>query len=188
MTTFRWSVGSSIIILSLALGISLLTNTKSVAKPGEISSGISEQKLERQVLLVEPALKQFTELFRETAELALLSGLLTRSPHINFDLTDGVDNREESVFLIELYAAKYGVEAPLLEEVVRCESTYDPTETGGEGERGSTQFMYETWLETPQGQYGWDAAYHPAVNIEAAAWMLSKGRIEEFHAVPCPDR
>ena len=193
MTTIRWSVRSSLILLVFVLGISLFfLNTQSAAKPGETSSGISEQKSERQDLLVEPALnpKQLVKLHKEetTAELALSSGLPTGLAQKEPNLADGVDEQEEAIFLAILYAAKYGVDSDLLKEVIRCESTYNPTATGREGERGHGQFLRSTFLGTPQGKYGWEAAYNPAVNIEAIAWMLSQERADEFHALPCPNR
>lgn len=171
----------------MVLGVSLLTDIKNVAKPGETSLGISDQKVERQDPLVEPALREAMRASRkeETAELVLPSGLPTGSPQTNPNLVDGVESREEITFLIQLYAAKYGVGNQILEQIVECESRYDPEATGRDEERGLAQFLHSTWLNTPQARFGWDSAYHPAVNIEAAAWMLSKGRIEEFHAIPC---
>lgn len=193
LTAIRWSVGSSLILLAFVLGISLFfPDAQNAAKPGETSSGISEQRSERQDLLVEPALnlKQLVKSHKEetAAELALPSGLPTGLPQKDLNLADGMNDQEEAIFLATLYAAKYGVDSFLLGEVVRCESTYNPTATGREGERGHGQFLRSTFLGTPQGKYGWEAAYNPAVNIEAIAWMLSQERADEFHAVPCPDR
>lgn len=193
MTTFQWSVRGGFFLLSLALFFSFLPDQKSVARLGETPLGISEQKVERHHL-AEPALGQAEELVsllekpairrqREAAELALPSGLPEAKPQTDPSLADGVTIQEESLFLIKLYAAKYGIPPKLLEEVIRGESNFNPEATGKEGERGLAQFLFGTWLTTPQARYGWDAAWHPAVNIEAAAWMLSQGRAGEFHAI-----
>lgn len=187
MTAIRWSAGKGVIFMALALGILLPFDIKSTAKPGETSVGISEQRLERQELLVELAFKRAIKVNREKVptELALPSGLPEATPQPDPSFTGGVDNQEEISFLIELYAAKYGIESQTLEEIAKCESRYNPEATGESGERGLTQFLHSTWLDTPQARFGWDAAYHPAINIEAAAWMLSQGRTGEFYAIPC---
>jgi len=197
LSTIRWSGGKGFILFALALLFSLPTDIKSVAKPGETSLGISEQKVERHHL-AEPALRQFIEFRKEViasgkhlaestaAELALPSGLLSGTPQNSLDpeFADGVSTLEENLFLIDLYAAKYGVQPQILGQIVEAESRHNPEAQGREGERGLGQFLSSTWLGTPQGEkYGWDAAWHPAVNIEAIAWMLSQGRIGEFHAI-----
>ena len=162
MSTTRRSVGATLIILVLTLFFSLPTDTKSVAKPGETSLGISEQKAERHHL-VEPALWQLIEfrnqlgmefqelakkLSKKTAELALPSGLASSQPQTDPTLADGADNQEELIFLVELYAAKYGIDEQTLEEIVEKESHHNPEATGREGERGLGQFLLGTWLTT----------------------------------------
>lgn len=196
MTAIQWPARSSLIVLVLVLGTLILAGTKSAAKPGETPSGISEQRLERQYL-VEPAFKKALEAAKaiessrkksaekksaekEPAELVLPSGVPTVTPQTDPNLADGVNIKEETDSLIELYAAKYGVATSTLEQIVECESRYDPEATGSAGERGLAQFLFGTWFTTPQARFGWDAAYHPAVNIEAAAWMLSQGRAQEW--------
>lgn len=184
MTIFRRSVRSGLVILVIALGASLLTDTRGVAELGETSSGLSET-----YPLVEPALRRAIEELKANreevvpTELALPSGVPTVTPQTDPNLADGVDVREEADSLIKLYAAKYGVATSTLEQIVECESRYDPEATGSAGERGLAQFLFGTWFTTPQARFGWDAAYHPAVNLEAAAWMLSERRVGEFHAL-----
>jgi soluble lytic murein transglycosylase-like protein len=206
-------VGAGLILLAIAMGFSLLADTKRVANPRETSSGLSEG-FERQNPLVEPALRRAIkniEANREKVptELALPSGSPEGLPQttpqaaaeadsaakvyaaglgsgqLSPNLADGVTSQEEINLLVELYAAKYGVDAWTLREIARCESTDNPWGTGKSGERGLTQFLKSTWETTPLKVFGWEAAYHPAVNLEAAAWMLAEGRVGEFHAIPC---
>lgn len=178
--------------LALCLGFSLLTNI-STAKPEEFSSGVSESETERQYL-VEPALTQALEAYKAfeasrlgTAGLVLPSGLpgglpQQTSPEIA-NLADEVDISEEINILIDLYAAKYHVDASTLRWLAEHESTYNPNATGFMGERGVCQFLESTWQDTPQARFGWESAYSPAVNIEACAWMLSQGRDSEFSSL-----
>lgn len=206
MTTARWLTGGVLIVLALVLGLSVLPHAESAATPGETPvSDVSEQRLERH--LVEPALRRAIEANREKvpAELALPSGLPEKglpqatpqsvdsgpkvqatgldSPQPALSLADGVTIQEEIDLLVALYSTKYGVDPSVLRDLARCESTDNPGANGKEGERGLAQFLRSTWETTPLEAFGWDAAYHPAINLEAAAWMLREGRIEEFHAL-----
>ena len=188
MANARRLVGGSLIFLALGLGFSLLTNI-SAAKPEESSSGVSENEAKRQYL-VEPALTQALETYKVfeasrvgTVGLVLPSGLPEGLPQIGpetANLTDEVDMREEINALIDLYAAKYHVDAPTLRWLAEHESTYNPDATGDALERGVCQFLESTWQGTPQARFGWESAYSPAVNIEACAWMLSQVRDSEF--------
>lgn|GEM_PF-5342256 len=190
LTTIRWSVGSGLILLAIVLGASLFADAKTVAEPGETSLGFSITRLKRH--LVEPALERAIENIEANrekvpTELALPSGLPEGSPHTTPQAAQppGMTTQEEIDFLVHVFALKYGVDPSTLREVARCESTDNPWANGKEGERGLTQFLKSTWEDTPLEVFGWDAAYHPAVNLEAAAWMLAEGRIGEFHAIPC---
>ncbi|MFC1629994.1 transglycosylase SLT domain-containing protein [Patescibacteria group bacterium] len=163
----RTSIGLSVILLAIMLGASLFFHPAHGAE--KIS--LDEKNLS------EPALNQLTELMdlvieftRDMKELALPSPL---------------EEREEIEVLAELYAVKYGVRSDLIEEIVLCESTNNPMAVGKEEERGLGQFMYGTFMSSPFRTYGWDSSFHPAVNIEAIAWMLQEERVSEFHAIPC---
>lgn len=67
--------------------------------------------------------------------------------------------------------------------IVRVESRGDPGATNPRtGAAGLGQFLYGTWLTTPQGQAGF-SRYDPDANLAAISWMLAVGRAREFDAV-----
>lgn len=208
LTTIQWPVRNGLVILAIALGALSLAGTENVANR-EASLGLSVTLARQYPPLAEPALTRAVGANREEAstELALpnnslktprvspratdevgpvkvrAAGIASSQPSSSPNLVEGVTIQEEIDFLVQLYSAKYGVDLLTLRRVVRCESTDDPWATGKEGERGFGQFLKSTFMGTPQKVFGWDAAYHPAVNLEAAAWMLQQGRVGEFHAL-----
>ena len=209
--TNRRSAGSKLILLAIALGVSLLAEVGVADR--EISSGLSAENRRQDHTvdaLVEPALSKAPEILganrvNDPTELALPSVTVTPQPQLATaetdsirvqalgvtpsqpvpNLADGVTVQEEIDSLVTLYSAKYGVSAVTVREIVWCESTDDPSATDPSGARGNGQFIKSTWESTPMAIFGWDSAYHPAVNIEAIAWMLQQGRVSEFHAIPC---
>ncbi|OGZ17625.1 MAG: hypothetical protein A2Z78_00530 [Candidatus Nealsonbacteria bacterium RBG_13_36_15] len=195
MTT-RKPAGSILVALATILTMSFLlpVDTENATEYRDASSSFS---------VVEPALRKViadTETNREEVptELALPSTTPQVAntargetiPEVKVPVGESnpgqLEIQKEIDILVQFYAAKYGVDPSILRDVARCESRDNPEATGKEGERGVAQFMKSTWEGTPMGRFGWNAAYHPAINIEAAAWMLSEGRVSEFHAIPCP--
>jgi len=47
------------------------------------------------------------------------------------------------------------------------------------GAAGLLQFLYGTWLGTPQGQAGF-SRYDPVASRAAAKWMIGQGRLREW--------
>ncbi len=64
--------------------------------------------------------------------------------------------------------------------IARAESRNDPNATNPRsGAAGLFQFLYGTWMSTPQGQAGL-SRYDPAAATAAAEWMVAQGRIREW--------
>lgn len=70
----------------------------------------------------------------------------------------------------EYLYAEYPALAPVLDCMIRLESTWNPYARGAGGRYvGLAQFDYATWLETPQGQSGLSRT-DPYASIDALAW------------------
>ncbi len=67
--------------------------------------------------------------------------------------------------------------------MAKCESSYNPDAYNPSGASGLFQFMPSTFAGTPQGQAG-GSIWDPVANAEAAAWMYSQGRQDEWECNP----
>jgi soluble lytic murein transglycosylase-like protein len=63
--------------------------------------------------------------------------------------------------------------------IARRESNYNPRAVNPSGAAGLFQFMPSTFAKSPPGQAG-KSIWDPAANAEAAAWMYSQGRQDEW--------
>ena len=54
-------------------------------------------------------------------------------------------------------------------------SAYNPRS----GAAGPLQFLYGTWMTTPQGKAGY-SRYDPYASRQAARWMIDAGRLHEW--------
>jgi hypothetical protein len=72
---------------------------------------------------------------------------------------------------------------PRVECIISHESGGDPGATNARSKAaGLGQFLWSTWLTTPQGKAGL-SPYNAAANRAAIAYMLDAGRAREFDAV-----
>jgi hypothetical protein len=70
-----------------------------------------------------------------------------------------------------------------IECIIRHESGGDPNATNPRSKAaGLGQFLWSTWLTTPQGKAGL-SPYDAAANLAAIQYMLNAGRALEFDAV-----
>ena len=91
---------------------------------------------------------------------------------------DGSYSRDELVAIINVAAAKYGQPAADMIRVAGCESVWDPRAVNStSGASGLFQFMPGTWLTTP---FADQDIFDPVANANAAAWMWSVGRRNEW--------
>ena len=100
-----------------------------------------------------------------------------------------VDYKAEAEVLIALYAAEYTspdqlIDPCLMARIIELESGFDPGQIGADGELGEAQFLPSTFAGTPLSRYGLKSASHPAISIEAFAWMINQGRITEWTTLP----
>ena len=86
---------------------------------------------------------------------------------------------------IQLYAAQYELDPYLVQSVMRCESSNDPTAVSKVGAVGLMQIMPDTgtWIAHKldlDDSYTQDMLYDPSVNIEFGCWYLRflKGRFD----------
>jgi uncharacterized protein YraI len=101
----------------------------------------------------------------------------TAPPVTNDPGADGW-SQEELVQLIYEMADAYGQPREDMLRVARCESVLDPSAVNSSsGASGLFQFMPGTWLQTPFAEQN---IFDPAANAEAAAWMWSVGRRNEW--------
>jgi hypothetical protein len=79
-----------------------------------------------------------------------------------------------------IYAAadEFGVNRAEFLRVARCESNLDPYNvTPPHSATGLFQFLPSTWASTP---YRYEDIFDPALNAQAAAWMWTHGRRNEW--------
>lgn len=87
--------------------------------------------------------------------------------------------RDEIIQIIYAAADKYGQPRADMLRVAQCESVLDPNVVNpASGVSGLFQFMPSTWVTTP---YADQDIFDPVANAEAAAWMWSVGRRNEWH-------
>lgn len=87
--------------------------------------------------------------------------------------------RDEIIQIIYAAADKYGQPRADMLRVAQCESVLDPNVVNpASGVSGLFQFMPSTWATTP---YANQNIFDPVANAEAAAWMWSVGRRNEWH-------
>ena len=90
----------------------------------------------------------------------------------------GASSEEEIIRIIHEAADSYGQNREDMVRVARCESGLDPNAVGGGGAyHGLFQFVPSTFAGTP---YGDQNIYDPWANANAAAWMWSEGRRNEW--------
>jgi hypothetical protein len=75
-------------------------------------------------------------------------------------------------------------ETDWIDDVVEClawaESRNTPSAVNPRsGAAGPLQFMYGTWLSTPQGRAGY-SRFDPYASRQAARWMINRGRLHEW--------
>jgi len=81
-------------------------------------------------------------------------------------------------------AAETAPGSPSIEQRLDCiswvESRHTPSARNPRsGAAGEFQFLWSTWLGTPQGQAGL-SPYDPIAAREAARWMFAQGRAREW--------
>lgn len=87
--------------------------------------------------------------------------------------------RDEIIQIIYAAADKYGQPRAAMLRVAQCESVLDPNAVNpASGVSGLFQFLPSTWATTP---YANQDIFDPVANAEAAAWMWSVGRRNEWH-------
>jgi len=86
-------------------------------------------------------------------------------------------SEEEIVRIIYQAADRYGQPRADMLRVARCESNLDPYAVNPSGSYGLFQFIRTTWKSTP---YGDRNIFDPHANANAAAWMWSQGRRNEW--------
>jgi uncharacterized protein YraI len=94
------------------------------------------------------------------------------------DARDGASAGNDVVSIIYAAADEYGQSRSAMLSVARCESLLDPSAYNPiSGASGLFQFLPGTWATTP-----WAGAsmFDPVANAEAAAWMWSVGRRNEW--------
>jgi uncharacterized protein YraI len=85
---------------------------------------------------------------------------------------------EEIIDIIYAAADEFGVNRAEFLRVARCESNLDPYNvTPPHSATGLFQFLPSTWASTP---YANDDIFNPALNAQAAAWMWTHGRRNEW--------
>ncbi|HEV2527218.1 MAG TPA: SH3 domain-containing protein [Thermomicrobiales bacterium] len=91
---------------------------------------------------------------------------------------DGVYGESEIINIIYAAADAYGQPREDMLRVARCESVLDPNAVNqAGGSYGLFQFLPGTWATTPFAQYD---IFDPVANANAAAWMWSVGRRNEW--------
>lgn len=87
--------------------------------------------------------------------------------------------RDEIIQIIYAAADKYGQPRADMLRVAQCESVLDPNAVNpASGVSGLFQFLPSTWATTP---YANQDIFDPVANANAAAWMWSVGRRNEWH-------
>ena len=85
--------------------------------------------------------------------------------------------RDEIVKIIYEAADRYGQSRSDMLRVAECESSLDPYAVNPSGSYGLFQFIRSTWESTP---YGDEDIFDPRANANAAGWMWSVGRRNEW--------
>ncbi len=98
-----------------------------------------------------------------------------RSPRA--DRAPEPDSQQEIVRIIERAADRYNQPPGDMLRVARCESNLDPNAVNPSGSYGLFQFIRSTWQTTP---YADQDIFDPVANANAAAWMWSVGRRNEW--------
>jgi uncharacterized protein YraI len=88
-----------------------------------------------------------------------------------------VFSREEIVRVIYAAADRFGQPRADMLRVAECESNLDPYAVNASGSYGLFQFVASTWESTP---YANKDVFDPKANANAAAWMWSVGRRNEW--------
>ena len=83
----------------------------------------------------------------------------------------------EIIRIIYAAADRYGQPRAEMLRVARCESALDPNAVNPSGSYGLFQFIRSTWKSTP---YGGEDIFDPQANANAAGWMWSVGRRNEW--------
>ena len=87
--------------------------------------------------------------------------------------------RDEIIQIIYAAADRYGQPRADMLRVAQCESVLDPNAVNpASGVSGLFQFLPSTWATTP---YADEDIFDPVANANAAAWMWSVGRRNEWH-------
>lgn len=95
------------------------------------------------------------------------------------DSGDTTYTRDEIIQIIYAAADRYGQPRADMLRVAQCESVLDPNAVNpASGVSGLFQFMPGTWATTP---YANEDIFDPVANANAAAWMWSVGRRNEWH-------
>jgi uncharacterized protein YraI len=85
---------------------------------------------------------------------------------------------EEIIAIIYAAAREFGLDGAEMVRIARCESNLDPYNvTPPYAATGLFQFLPSTWASTP---YAHDNIFDPALNAQAAAWMWTHGRRNEW--------
>ena len=91
---------------------------------------------------------------------------------------DGTYSQQEIIDIIYAAADAYGQPRADMLRVARCESVLDPAAVNPySGASGLFQFMPGTWQSTP---FAGEDIFDPVSNANAAAWMWSVGRRNEW--------
>ena len=77
-----------------------------------------------------------------------------------------------------------GHQTDWVDDVVECLAWEESRDTPSaynarSGAAGSLQFLYGTWMTTPQGRAGY-SRYDPYASRQAARWMINAGRLHEW--------
>jgi hypothetical protein len=92
---------------------------------------------------------------------------------------DGTYSQQQMIDIIYAAADTYGQPRADMLRVARCESVLDPRAVNAtSGASGLFQFMPGTWKSTP---FAGEDIFDPEANANAAAWMWSVGRRNEWH-------
>lgn len=92
--------------------------------------------------------------------------------------TGGVSYTQDQIVQIIYEAAdRYSQSREDMLRVAQCESNLDPNAVNPSGSYGLFQFIRSTWAGTPYASYD---IFDPWANANAAGWMWSVGRANEF--------
>ena len=129
----------------------------------------------------------------ELVDLAVLAGI--ESPELlrEASLATGLAPRDYLLMTGELQQpappsppANAAVNAAV-EARLDCISWYESRHTPSarnprSGAAGQYQYLWSTWMTTPQGKAGY-SPYDPVASREASRWMIAQGRVREWDVV-----